>query len=80
MKARFIGDPNDGFGGPDVLTTYGVEFVKGDWTDLPADLSKAARDKLAHNSHFEVKVDPLDHDGNGRKGGSVRAVKEGEGA
>jgi hypothetical protein len=37
MKARFVGDPNDGGSGPDVLTHWGVEFQKGKWTDVGSD-------------------------------------------
>lgn len=50
MKARFVGDPNDGNSGPDTLTVWGVEFEKGKW--------QAVTDpRFARHSHFEVKDD-----------------------
>jgi hypothetical protein len=66
MKAKFIGDPNDGFSGPHELVQHGVTFVKGQWSEVPAEVFP----KLARNSHFEVEADPLDHDGDGKKGGA----------
>lgn len=53
MKARFVGDPNDGFSGPQHLTCWGVEFVKGEWATV-------ANVKFARHSHFE-----FDGDGDG---------------
>jgi hypothetical protein len=47
MRARFIGDPRDNFSGPDVLTCWGVEFVKGEWTEVDDP-------RFASHSHFEV--------------------------
>lgn len=51
MKARFVGDPNDGNSGPDTLTVWGVEFEKGKWTDVGDD------ERFARHSHFEVRGD-----------------------
>lgn len=58
MRARFIGDPNDGFSGPSVLETYGETFAKGEWASVP----EAVWVKLARHSHFEVQgaADPND--------------------
>lgn len=51
MKARFIGDPNDNGSGPDVLTCWGVEFVKnGDWV-------KVKDPRFARHNHFEFDAD-----------------------
>ncbi|MDM8352896.1 hypothetical protein [Brevundimonas diminuta] len=49
-KARFIGDPNHNGDGPDELTLYGVEFVKGEWIAVPANVAA----KLSGNNHFEI--------------------------
>lgn len=50
MKARFVGDPNDGFSGPDTLTVFDHDFVKGEWTPV--------RDKrFGNHSHFEFDAD-----------------------
>lgn len=48
MQARFVGDPNDNGSGPDHLTVYGVEFVKGEWRDVD-------NPRFATHSHFEVR-------------------------
>lgn len=48
MKARFVGDPNDSGSGPDRLTMWGVEFVKGEWTAV-------SDRRLATHSHFEFR-------------------------
>ncbi len=48
MKARFIGDPNDGFSGPDIMTMWGVEFAKGEWV-------KVMDPRFARHNHFEVE-------------------------
>lgn len=53
MKARFVGDPSDGFSGPDSLTVYGVAFTKGEWASVPSALGE----KFANHSHFEVDAD-----------------------
>jgi hypothetical protein len=63
MKARFIGDPGDGFSGPETLTVFGVEFVKGEWAEV--------RDKrFGSHSHFE-----FDADENGEPDPSVDKMK-----
>ena len=74
MRARFVGDPNDGGGGPDEITVWGVPFVKGEW--------RAVTDgRFARHSHFETEgaasVDPFDHDGDGRPGGSLPKARRG---
>lgn len=49
MKARFIGDPNDGFSGPRVLTTWGYEFEKdGAFVEV-------SDGRFARHSHFETE-------------------------
>ncbi len=49
MRVRFIGDPNDNFSGPDHLKCWGVEFVKGEWTEVEDE-------RFARHSHFETKA------------------------
>lgn len=46
MRARFIGDPNDGLSGPQQLVCWGVEFVKGEWR-------KVTDKRFASHTHFE---------------------------
>lgn len=46
MRARFIGDPNDGGSGPETITVFGVEFTKGKWRAVDSD-------RFATHSHFE---------------------------
>ncbi len=48
MKARFVGDPNDHGSGPERITVFGVEFVKGEWTTV-------TNRRLRTHSHFEFK-------------------------
>ena len=50
MRARFIGDPNDNFSGPERITFWGVEFVKGEW-------ERVTNPRFASNNHFEVEDD-----------------------
>ena len=45
MRARFIGDPNDNFSGPERITFWGVEFVKGEW-------ERVTNPRFASNNHF----------------------------
>lgn len=62
-KIRYIGsgDPTE-----DLSTTaFGETFEKGRWHKLTPEL-----EVLAANPMFEV-TDPLDHDGDGKKGGSL---------
>ena len=61
MLVRFRGD-----GDHTVCSVYGLSFPAGEWVDL----SEPPR-KLLSNPMFEA-ADPLDHDGDGRKGGSRR--------
>ena len=49
MRARFIGDPSDGFSGPQTITVWGHEFTKGEWCDVTTD-------KFARHSHFEFEA------------------------
>jgi len=62
MRVRFIGtdDPTD----DRACVVFGLSFDKGEWVDLDE-----VPPKLLTNPTFEV-ADPLDHDGDGRKGGS----------
>lgn len=49
-RYRFIGDPQDGFEGPDRFEWQGIEFSRDEWADVAdADLVT----KLDGNSHFE---------------------------
>lgn len=66
MKARFIGDPNDDFSGPQVLTSWGQSFEFGVWTDVTSDLGA----KAATHSHFEV-----DANDDGEADPSIDAVR-----
>lgn len=63
MKAKFIGDPsNPGEVVPDLTDHFGVTFPKGKFVDVP----EAVQDKIAGNSHFEVrgaKKEPLEETG-----------------
>jgi hypothetical protein len=52
MRARFIGDPNDNGSGPDTITVFGVEFVKGEWRDV-------TDDRFGRHSHFEFETAPV---------------------
>ncbi len=52
MRARFIGDPNDGGSGPQQLTCWGVEFVKGEWRDV-------TDDRFGRHSHFEFDAEAV---------------------
>lgn len=68
-KVTYIGtaDETDSFD----CTVFGLSFVKGEAVEL-ADVPA----KLRTNPTFDVADDPLDHDGDGRKGGSKpRAAK-----
>lgn len=64
MKARFVGDPNDHGSGPQTVSVWGVEFVKGEWRSV----SSA---QFATHSHFE-----FDADGDGEDDPSVGEMKE----
>lgn len=48
MKARFVGDPNDNGSGPEHVSVWGLEFEKGEWTDVGDDA------RFAGHSHFET--------------------------
>jgi hypothetical protein len=50
VKARFVGDPNDNYSGPEQITCWGVEFVKGEWTPV-------ADKRFGRHSHFEFDAD-----------------------
>lgn len=51
MKARFIGDPRNGGDGPRLVSTFGFDFIKGEWRDV----SDECAQKLVGNDHFEVE-------------------------
>lgn len=51
MKARFIGDPNDNYSGPDVFPLRGVTFLKDKWTSVA---DEALFAKLQTHNHFET--------------------------
>lgn len=50
MRARFIGDPRNGGEGASALSFAGVDFIKGEWSDVPDSFAA----KIAGNNHFEV--------------------------
>lgn len=53
--AKYVGDPNDDDSGPKVLNVKGVEFTKGEITEVSDDL----HDHLAKHSHFDAEVKPV---------------------
>lgn len=61
MKAKFIGDPNDGFSGPASIEVGGQAFAKDQW----APVSDALGAKLKGHSHFEVGEDEAQQGGDG---------------
>lgn len=63
MKARFIGDPSDGGSGPQAISVWGHDFVKGEWRTV-------ANAKFARHSHFE-----FDGDGDGEPDPTAEAIK-----
>ena len=48
-RFRFIGDPNDGFRGPEPQVFLGFTFVRDEWTEVPDDLAE----RFARHSHLE---------------------------
>jgi hypothetical protein len=60
-KFKYVGDPNDGFSGPDFTIQHGITFRKNEVIDVPdkTDAEKANVKKLEGNSHF---VDMSDKD------------------
>lgn len=50
-KFKFIGNPQKQFEGANVITFYGLEFVKGEATDIGEDGRIAER--LRSNNHFQ---------------------------
>ena len=69
MEARFIGDPSADGDGPRKLTYRGETFEHGKWRAVTDELGA----KLAGSSHYEVRGNALDHDGDGEAGGSLPA-------
>lgn len=51
MRARFIGDPNDDYSGPDVLIMGGREYPRDQWVEIEDD---AVASRIEGNSHFDV--------------------------
>lgn len=49
-RYRFIGDPQDGYQGPDLFMWQGIEFSRDEWAEV-TDPDFIA--KLDGNSHFE---------------------------
>ncbi len=65
MRVRFIGS-----GEPDenrVCEIFGLSFPIDEWVEVPEEV----HDRLFGNWTFEREVHPLDHDADGRKGGSL---------
>lgn len=59
---KYVGDPNDRFSGPHVITQYGVTWNKGEAVQVEFDDSEKDKENLARlrgNSHF---VDMSDKD------------------
>lgn len=53
MRARFVGDPKRKGEGPEVLSAFGLTFLKGAWIGVDS-LAPALLKKLKGNSHFEL--------------------------
>ena len=54
MKAKFVGDennPGEAKSLPETFTAFGIEFEKGKFVEIPADLEA----KFEDNSHFETQ-------------------------
>lgn len=72
MDVRFIGAEGDA---TEVCSVFGLDFARDEWVKVPADADPRIVAKLSANPTFEVRgeapADPLDHDGDGRKGGSL---------
>lgn len=56
-RYRFIGDPLDGFDGPDRFEWMGVEFSRDEWADVSDPFMIA---KLDGHSHYEREEDASD--------------------
>ena len=56
-RYRFIGDPRDGFDGPDRFTWMGVEFSRDEWADVSDPFMLA---KLDGHSHYEREDEASD--------------------
>lgn len=69
MEARFIGDPKYNGDGPATITVRGYTFEKGG-----AFVNVSSEALFAGHSHFQTREGPLDHDCDGKKGGSVQAT------
>lgn len=69
MLYRFTGEFTNG---RTSLVQWGIEFAGGEPREVPADLAPS----FDTHPEFEV-VDPLDHDGDGEKGGSLPKAKRG---
>lgn len=50
-KARFVGDPNDNFSGPDAFEWEGLEFSRTKWTEVPDGLAL----RLSKHNHYECE-------------------------
>jgi hypothetical protein len=50
MRARFVGDPRYDGDGPERLIAFGLDFVKGEWRDVPDDVAGL----LSGHTHFEM--------------------------
>lgn len=85
MLARFIGDPRNGGDGPRLVSTFGLDFIKGDWRDVSDECAL----KLVGNDHFEVEgltvakavllsetFTAFDADGDGIPGGFAEPTDE----
>lgn len=49
-KAKYVGDPNDNFSGPEVIEVGGHAYTK----DKSVTVEDAVAKRLATNNHFEV--------------------------
>lgn len=50
-KAKFIGDPNDDFSGPSIMTLWGYSFPKGEYIEI----SDTVANKVRTHNHFAVE-------------------------
>lgn len=67
MRIRFIG--SGGATDSAICEVFGLTFEKGEWLTEGVDIASIPP-KLLKNPTFQVEPDPLDHDEDGKPGGS----------
>lgn len=66
LKFTFVGDPNDGYSGPDKIVISGHEFIKNGEPIEVIDEKLAA--KLSRSSHFRAVIKEAVHGDNNAAG------------